>query len=237
MIIILPMAGRGSRFRNAGIDIPKPFISVDGKPMFVHALKSIEGLHYSKIIFIVLKEHYDAFDMNKCLKEAGINNYKLVVIPEVTEGQLATVLAAAEYFNLDEDVLILSSDTYVKSPLVRDIVYKKPHCEGIISVAKLPGSQWSFAEVDDNNEVSRVAEKERISDYASTGLYYFSNGKHLLKYASEMISKKEKTRNEYYVIPVYQKFIDDGKMVSISIAEEMWDMGTPDALEEYLKNH
>lgn len=237
MIVVLPMAGRGSRFRNAGIDIPKPFITVDGKPMFVHALKSIEGIDYSKIIFIVLKEHYDAFDMNQCLKDAGIEKYKLVVIPEVTEGQLATVLTAAEYFNLDEDVLILSSDTYVKSPLVKDIIYRKRNCHGIISVAELPGSQWSFAKVNDKNEVSRVAEKERISDYASTGIYYFSKGNELVKYSSEMISKKEKTRNEYYVIPVYQKFIDHGKMISISIADEMWDMGTPEALEEYLRHH
>jgi UDP-N-acetylglucosamine diphosphorylase / glucose-1-phosphate thymidylyltransferase / UDP-N-acetylgalactosamine diphosphorylase / glucosamine-1-phosphate N-acetyltransferase / galactosamine-1-phosphate N-acetyltransferase len=81
--------------------------------------------------------------------------------------------------------------------------------------------------------VLEVAEKVRISDHASTGLYYFASGRELLTVADEMIAKQEMTNGEYYVIPVYQKYIQRGWRVQIAIASEMHDMGTPEALAAF----
>lgn len=229
------MAGSGSRFKDSAYSVPKPFIPVLGRPMFMHALRSIDGLPYSLIVFIVQKEHTKFFDINESLRNAGIPNYKVIELNGVTEGQLSTVLTGRELLRTEEDILILSSDTYVESDLSFDIKNRKPDCSGIISVAEMPGDQWSFARVNENGEVDRVAEKERISSLASTGLYYFSNGNNFLKYSDEIIKNKEKTRDEYYVIPVYQKFINAGEKISVSVARKVWDMGTPSALDEYCK--
>jgi len=154
----------------------------------------------------------------------------------VTEGQLCTVLAARDWITKDEDLLIASADTYVISPLANNIAQRAADCRGIISVARLPGERWSFARVDEQGHVVEVAEKIRISDYASTGLYYFSNGCEFVKFADEIIAKQEKTRGEYYVIPVYQKYIDKGCNIGISIAQEMWDMGMPEAAAQFEKS-
>lgn len=236
MIVIVPMAGRGSRFAGSYIGRPKPLVEVDGEWMVFLALRSLDGISFRKIVFVVLEEHEASFSVSSAVRTHFGNQALVVTIPEVTEGQLCTVLAAREYLNSDEDVLITSADTYVVSGLGRDIVNKKPNCKGIISVAKLAGDRWSFARTDVDGRVLEVAEKVRISDHASTGLYYFSHGSDLVNYGEEMIRKGEKTRGEYYVIPVYQKFIEQGLRVDISPASEMWDMGTPEALEEYQRH-
>lgn len=232
MKIVMPMAGRGSRFADRGILTPKPVIDVNGEPMLAWALKSITGLAYSKIVFIILKEHDDEHDLAAWLKHYD-PNCEIVMLEGVTEGQLATVLTARDYINDDEDVLVMSCDTYVKSDLTQHVQGRADDVEGLISVADMPGDRWSFARVDDDGNVVEVAEKVRISDHASTGMYYFSHGNRLVEVGEEMIRNQEKTRGEYYVIPVYQKFLERGWKVGISEAEEMWDMGTPEALATF----
>ncbi len=234
MIIVLPMAGRGSRFEGHGYQRPKPLILVNGVPMFVKSLASIKGVPHSKLVIVALKEHEDAFGIRHYIQEYGIANTELVLIEEVTQGQLCTVLAAREFIDKEEDILIIGSDTIVDSSIGRDIQHKDSQCKGLISVADMPGDRWSFAAVDTQGKVYQVAEKQRISSHASTGMYYFSNGREFVSYSDEMISNKETTKGEYYVIPVYQKMIAKGELVGISQANAMWDLGTPDALNDYL---
>ena len=132
----------------------------------------------------------------------------------------------------------MASDTLVISPLLAGDIDQSlsKGWGGLISVADLPSDRWSFARTDQEGKVIEVAEKVRISDHASTGLYYFSQGKELVAKGQEMIQRREKTRGEYYVIPVYQKFIDTGKNIGISQATAVWDMGTPEAKSEFEKN-
>lgn len=234
MILLVPMAGRGARFQAASPDVPKPLVDVGGEPMVFRALRSLDGLQFSRVIFIMLEEHERRFRFSE-LARARFGSYvEIVLLPGVTEGQLCTVLAAKEYINNEEDVLMSSSDTYVVSQVGQDIANKKAECRGIISVANLAGDRWSFARTDETGKVIEVAEKVRISDYASTGLYYFTHGHDLVEVGEEMIRNGEKTRGEYYVIPAYQKFIGRGWRVDISLASEMWDMGTPEAMAEFV---
>jgi dTDP-glucose pyrophosphorylase len=235
MKVIVPMAGRGSRFKNVGEMTPKPLIPVLGKPMLYWALKSIDGIEYSQLVFIALKEHEVNFGLKTLLHELYGNNVTLILIDEVTEGQLCTVLAAEEHLNSSEDILITSSDTFVKSKIGEHISRKADDCAGLISVANLPGDRWSFAKVDETGRVTEVAEKRRISNYASTGLYYFANGYDFLTEAKRIIENKEKTQGEYYVIPVYQKLIERGLKIEISLADEVYDMGTPASLKQSIQ--
>ena len=235
MKVIVPMAGRGSRFKNVGEMTPKPLIPVLGKPMLYWALKSIDGIEYSQLVFIALKEHEVNFGLKTLLHELYGNNVTLILIDEVTEGQLCTVLAAEEHLNSSEDILITSSDTFVKSKIGEHISRKADDCAGLISVANLPGDRWSFAKVDETGRVTEVAEKRRISNYASTGLYYFANGYDFLTEAKRIIENKEKTQGEYYVILVYQKLIERGLKIEISLADEVYDMGTPASLKQSIQ--
>jgi UDP-N-acetylglucosamine diphosphorylase / glucose-1-phosphate thymidylyltransferase / UDP-N-acetylgalactosamine diphosphorylase / glucosamine-1-phosphate N-acetyltransferase / galactosamine-1-phosphate N-acetyltransferase len=234
MVVVIPMAGRGSRYSNEGYEIPKPLIPVAGKPMILWALKSLAGLVVSRYIFVLLKEHEERFNVKELIRKSIQQNVEFVLLDDVTEGQLCTVLAAKELLEKDEDVLIASSDTLVENELNKDI--KDKHFEGIISVSNLTGDQWSFARTNESGQVVEVAEKVRISDHASTGLYYFRRASDLIFFGEQMLANKEKTRNEYYVIPLYQKMIEAGMPIGISIAKAMWDMGTPAAKENFEKH-
>ena len=240
MILIVPMAGRGLRFAEHGMQTPKPLIPVAGRPMFAWALQSLNAIPRSRLIFIALKEHEQFFGLKNLLNENVIEPYNLVLLDAVTEGQLCTVFAARPWLETDESVLVASADTYVQSSLANDIRSQPADCHGLISVAEMPGERWSFARTNNEGWVVEVAEKVRISGHASTGLYYFSSGRELLEIGDEMISQQEKTHDEYYIIPVYQKYIQRGWKVGISKSKEMWDMGTPEALnafERYLQKN
>jgi NDP-sugar pyrophosphorylase family protein len=231
MIVVMPMAGRGSRFSSKGFAKPKPLIEVAGKPMFEWALQSLKGLEVRLLIVIALKDHEYNFEISKKLSQIWIGQFQLITIEGVTEGQLCTVLTAEELINRDEGVLIISSDTMVVSEIAKDIQNIKKGVKGLISVLNLPGEQWSFAKTNLEGIVTEVAEKKRISDHASTGMYYFSSGEEFIKFGKKMILENKRTNGEFYIIPVYNELIAHQKIVGISFANEMWDMGTPEAKE------
>lgn len=231
----MPMAGRGSRFSGSGYNRPKPLIEVNGIPMFLLALKSLQNVDYSEIIFVTLEEHEENYKVSDYVKKHLTASFKLVTLKDITEGQLCTVLAAKDFIETDEDILIISSDTIVLSNIGFDIRNKSNNCAGLISVADMPGDRWSFAKINEAGAVIEVAEKVRISNHASTGLYYFANGKKFCELAQELIDSNERTRNEFYVIPLYQKYISQGDFVGITLAYEMYDLGTPESLASYLR--
>ena len=164
MIVVMPMAGRGSRFAGHGVARPKPLIPVAGKPMFAWALRSLDGLAYSRIVFVVLAQEEAHFGVTALVRRYAGDHAAVVLLDEVTQGQLCSVLAARDYLDGDGGVLIASSDTYVRTDLARDIARCRSMCHGLISVADLPGDRWSFARTDESGAVVEVAEKVRISD-------------------------------------------------------------------------
>lgn len=237
MIAVMPMAGRGSRFSGSEYNRPKPLISVDGVPMFIRALASLDGIEFSRLIIIALKEHEEKYGIRNQVKEHLAYPVDFVFLDDVTEGQLCTINAARQWIDTPEDILIVSSDTIIVSDLNKTIAHRSDDCKGIISVIDIPGEQWSFAKTNDEGRVIEVAEKVKISNHASTGLYYFSSGAEFCFFTDEILQKKEKTRGEYYVMPLYTKYISQGHKIILSPATEMWDLGTPESLERYLASH
>lgn len=233
MNVVMPMAGKGSRFAGTGDHRPKPLVLVGGHPMFAWALLSLSGIPYSRVIVVALEVHEREFGISDILPRYVEGATELVTIQDVTEGQLCTVFAARELINREEDLLVMSSDTYVESNLGADIQRRASDCHGLIAVINVPGDRWSFAKADAGGRVTAVSEKVRISDHASTGQYYFSNGAEFVSLSEEMIARKEKTGGEYYVMPLYRKYLERGLRIDISRATEMWDMGTPDAFRKF----
>jgi dTDP-glucose pyrophosphorylase len=235
MLLIIPLAGKGSRYANMGYTRPKPLIDVFGKPMLYYAFQSVKDVPYEKVIFIALKEHEQDYGISKLIKEQIVTDFELVLLDDVTEGQLCTVLSASHYFKPNQSILIAASDSYVVSGLADEL--RSTQTDGIISVINFPGEQWSFARTDEIGRVVEVAEKMRISDHASTGIYYFKDAIRFEQLARKQIQQKETTKGEYYIMPLYNKLIRDGALIELSHAHEMWDMGTPEAklfFEKYL---
>ena len=232
-LLIIPLAGRGSRYANVGYTTPKPLIEINGKPMLFHAFQSVKNVLYEKVIFIALKEHELAYKVSKLIKEQIVNDFELILLDNVTEGQLCTVLKASKYFKTNQSILIAASDSFIESSISEDIQNSK--ADGIISVINIPGEQWSFAKINQHGKVIEVAEKSRISDYASTGLYYFRDSFRFQQQAEILLKNKVTTKGEYFVMPLYNQLIAEGANIELSHAKAMWDMGTPDAKAKFEK--
>jgi NDP-sugar pyrophosphorylase family protein len=231
MLLVIPLAGRGTRYSNVGYTTPKPLIEVVGKPMLYHAFQSVKNVKYSKLVFIALSEHEKLFGVRKLIQEQITENFELILLDEVTEGQLCTVLKAAPYFKENEGLLIAASDSYIESNIGYEI--NNSDADGIISVIDMPGEQWSFAKTNDEGNVIEVAEKVKISNHASTGIYYFNNSKKFELEARKIIGNKETNKGEYYIMPLFNKLIKKGAIIKLSNATAMWDMGTPEAKQKF----
>jgi UDP-N-acetylglucosamine diphosphorylase / glucose-1-phosphate thymidylyltransferase / UDP-N-acetylgalactosamine diphosphorylase / glucosamine-1-phosphate N-acetyltransferase / galactosamine-1-phosphate N-acetyltransferase len=234
MNIVMPMAGRGRRFAEMGIDAPKPLIDVRGRPMYAWATESLPLELASRLIFICLQEHL----LNRELADDIRSRYEplrpeIIPLGEVTEGQACTVLKAAAWIDNDEPLLIYNADTYCRSALSKRLLDLPAHVAGLIGVFHAPGDKWSFARADAHGRVLEVTEKRRISEWASTGLYYFRRGRDFVEHARRMIGDNERSGGEFYVAPIYNRLIAAGAEILIDPAEEVWVLGTPEDLRHF----
>src|SRR3990172_9238674 len=117
MNLVIPMAGRGSRFVEAGYTMPKPLIVCNGKTLLEWSMTSLPVDLVDKIIYVCLKEHLDSFsELERLLKKvSGGKTHKIIPIPEVTSGQMITVMKAKEFIDNNDGLIIYNIDTYFKS--------------------------------------------------------------------------------------------------------------------------
>ena len=91
----------------------------------------------------------------------------------------------------------------------------------------------SFVKLNEKGFVEQVKEKEKISDYASTGLYVFTKAEQFFKVGQEMIKNRKKVKNEYYVTEIYNMLLKSNAIFEIDIAEEFIPLGTPNDLKKF----
>ncbi len=234
--VIIPMAGAGSRFAQAGYSFPKPLIDVKGKPMIqvVAEMLNIEANY----VYVVQKEHRAKYNLDTLLNLIT-PGCKIVETEGVTEGAACTALLAKEHIDTDAPLLFANSDQHIVWNST-EFFYKmnETDVDGGILCFKGTHPKWSFAKVDENNKVVEVAEKNPISDNATVGMYYWKRGSDFVKYAEQMIEKDIRVNNEFYVCPVYNEAIQDDKHISCFMIEkdDMWGLGTPEELTYYLEN-
>ena len=232
MNIVIPMAGNGSRFKEAGYDLPKPLIDINGKPMIQLVVENL-NIKEANYIFLVQSEHYKNYNLDVLLNKIK-PNCQIIVIDRVTEGAACTTLMAKKYIDNDIPLLIANSDQYIEWDSEIFINDFSKYDAGIVTF-KDNHPKWSYAKVDDFGYVSEVAEKQVISDQATVGIYYWTNGKEYVKYALQMIDKDIRVNNEFYVCPVFNEAILDNKKIIIKEVEKMYGLGTPADLQVFLQ--
>ena len=232
MNILIPMAGAGSRFEKAGYTFPKPLIEVHGKPMIQ---KVVENLNLKgRYIFIVQKEHYERYALNYLLPLIA-PGCEIVQVDQMTEGAACTTLLAKKFIDNDAPLVTANSDQFIEfeDGWQNDLLSSK---DGHILTFKATHPKWSFAKVSDGL-VSEVAEKKPISDTATVGVYHWSKGSDYVKYAEQMIAKDIRVNNEFYVCPVFNEAIQDGKSIGTIPVKRMWGLGTPEDLRTFLSDY
>jgi capsule biosynthesis phosphatase len=240
-IFVIPMAGKGQRFKDEGILEPKFLVETKGRTLFEWSLEGLPLDIASKVIFVCLNEHEKKYNIKNFIrknieKKFPELNHEIIFLDKTTRGQVETVLHAKEHINNDSTLVIYNIDTYFLSTRLKSklLTIKNTNIDGILGAFNSNDSKLSFIELD-SEFVKRTKEKEPISDIASTGLYVFNHGKDFVDAAEFMLSSRLNTDNEYYVSELYNILIKRGKKFVIDLADNFSPLGTPDDIKKFEK--
>jgi HAD superfamily hydrolase (TIGR01509 family) len=235
MNVVIPMAGNGSRFQQAGYTFPKPLIEVNGKPMIQVVIENLAV--DANFIFIVQKEHRQKYNLDSMLPLIS-PGCKIVEVEKVTEGAACTVLLAKEFINNDDPLVIANSDQFVEWNSL-DFFYKmnEQNLDAGIVTFNSNHPKWSYAKLDDDDFVIEVAEKKPISNLATVGIYWWKKGSDFVKFSEQMIDKNIRVNNEFYVCPVFNEAIESNLKIKTFDIPKMWGLGTPEDLRYYEENY
>lgn len=235
--IVIPMAGAGSRFVDAGFSMPKPFVDVCGVVMIERVLNNLK-MDNARYILIVRDEHLvsEKSSFERLRKEY---NCEILTVDKLTEGAACTILLSCWLINNDEPLLLANSDQIVEMDLgdfIRDSVERK--LDGSILTFPASHSKWSYAKIDSTGHLIELREKEVISEHATVGLYYYQRGRDFVNSAIQMIANNDRVNNEFYTAPAYNYAVEKGLIIGIYGIEEsqMYGLGTPEDLEIYIEH-
>jgi hypothetical protein len=233
--VLIPMAGAGSRFSSAGYSFPKPLIEVKGKPMIQIVVDNLNM--DANYIYVVQKSHREKYNLDTLLNLIT-PGCKVVEIEGITEGAACTALLAMEFIDNDNPLFFANSDQFAEWDS-NEFMYKmnETQADGGIVTFEATHPKWSFVKVNEHGLVSEVAEKKPISNKATVGFYYWKKGSDFVKYAKSMVEKDIRVNNEFYVCPVYNQAIEDGKKIRVYEIEKMWGLGTPEDLAYFIENN
>ena len=191
--VLIPMAGAGSRFEQAGYTFPKPLIDVKGRPMIQVVTDNLNIK--ANYIYVVQKDHRKKYNLDTLLNLIT-PGCKIVEVEGVTEGAACTALLAKEYIDNDKPLFFANSDQFVEWDS-NEFLYKmnETEADGGMVTFKATHPKWSFAKLNSEGLVTEVAEKNPISDTATVGYYYWKNGSDFVKYAEQMIDNNIRVNN------------------------------------------
>ena len=234
------MAGDGRRFKDEGFKTPKPFIEINGLPMVIRAAQCLPKADYW--IFIAREEHLLYYDFEKVLS-FYFSNFKIIVLNELSDGQLSTCLTSRNYLNSDDTLTFGACDN--------SMIYDRSKYENILasgdsiiwtfrnnlSVLQDP-DMYGWVVSKDGINVDNISCKKSISnnpilDHAIVGTFYFKNADTFLKNADALIKKNRRINNEFYLDLVIDEAILGGLTVKIFEINKYICWGTPKDLNDY----
>ena len=228
--VVITMAGRGQRFRDAGYDVPKFTIEVHGRTLFAWSLASLSSWSAAgaRFVFVVRREDdVTAFVTDQC-RTLGITSFDVVELDGTTDGQATTVMAAGPLItDTGAALLIYNIDTHVR-PGALDA--RRVRGDGWLPCFPGLGPAWSFARADADGRVVEVREKVRISDDATVGLYWFrSFARFRDVYGASHRQAERPEAAERYVAPLYNLLLAEGGSVFLDRlpAHAVVPLGTP----------
>lgn len=233
--IVVPMAGRGSRFADAGYTVPKPLIPVGGKPMIQWVIDNVRPARQHRFTFICLAEHLETYPDVPATLRRLCPGCHIVTVNQVTEGAACTVLLAKNIINNEDALMIANADQFVDLSIddyLEEMDRKK--ADGIIMTFWSDHPKWSYCRMRPDGTVGQVVEKEVVSNEATVGIYNFRRGSDFVRAAEQMIGSNLRVNNEFYVAPAYDQLIaEERKIVTMPTGREyegMFGLGTPSDL-------
>jgi len=234
MNIIIPIGGIGQRFKEDGYITPKPLINVLGDPMICHLIKGL-SVTENDTITIIYNQDLKSYNFEELIRfKFPDMNLMFISLDGVTKGASETILFGLENLDLemDENFIILDCDTFYDD----DILEKYRGCSNKNTIFYFNDNQelpiFSYIKIE-NEIVTDIMEKVKISNNANTGAYGFSDGITLKRYCERIKNKN----GELYVSLVYKEMLNDGIIIGSENVEKFSCVGTPIQLKSYCESN
>ena len=239
------MSGMSSRFAAGGYTIPKFMIEVDGKKVIEHIVELYPS--DSEFIFIINDEHSKDMELCKYLDELDIDRLTICSVPVHKKGPVYSIEQYQHHIEDDEQVIVNYCDFSMNFNYEDfEEFVNETQCDGCVVCYTgfhphmLGSDNYAFCKVDEHNKISEIREKEpftdnKMTEFASTGTYYFKKGSYVKKYFKELIEKDINIKDEYYVSLVHNLLIEDGLTNLVYEVPHMLQWGTPLDLDMYQK--
>lgn len=228
------MAGLGKRFQMKGFSLPKPLIDINGIPMIVKVLDSLE-LSQAQFLFVIAKNEYS--EHIKSLISSSVKKSKFIEIDYVTEGPACSCLLFREEIDNDEELVIANCDQIMEWDS-ENFLMNVRRFDGAVVTYYNDTDKNSYARIDKRGRVLEIREKEVISNVSLNGVHYWKKGKYFVASTEDMITADDRAPNgEFYVGPTYNYIINKGLTVGIYHIpnQQHHAVGVPVDLENYLK--
>lgn len=239
--IVIPMAGRGSRFAQAGFTAPKPFIPVAGIPMIELVINNLRPATPHRFIFICQQNHLIRYGYRDRLAKMA-PGCEVIGLEHYTDGAACSVLHAAPFIDNASPLLIANADQWVRASIDHFLsMLQSQKLDGLIMTMQSDDPKWSYACLDRHGMVTEVVEKEVVSKEATVGIYAFQRGNDFCRQARSMIRENERSKGEFYVAPVYTRlFLEEQARIGIfrtgQDGDGMHGLGTPEDLAAFLRH-
>ena len=235
--VIIPMAGKATRFQERGHTFPKPLFEIGNRSMIEIVLENLAPPAPVQYTFVCRKEHLSQFYLGDMLRLLA-PGCRVISLENDTAGALCSVLLAVDNLKPDDEILVANGDQFITTSL--EPFYKacrEPGVDGCILTFTATHPRWSFAKTDASGKVVAVAEKRPISKQATVGLYYFRRAQDFIEASERMILKGLTTSGQFFVCPVYNELILAGKNVRTHHLPDgtMHSLGTPEDLDVFMK--
>lgn len=238
--IVLPMAGHGSRFSNAGYLDPKPLIRVGTRTMIETVVGNLRPARPHRFVFVCQAAHLQRYGLERHLRTIA-PGCGIVPIDGVTDGAARTVLMAADWIGADEPLMIANCDQYIDASIddyLADL--DRRELDGGIMTMTARDPKWSYVRLDGDDRIVEVVEKQVVSDEATVGIYNFARGRDFIEAATAMIERDERVNGEFYVAPAYNALIRRGGVLGYynigADRDGMYGLGVPDDLAWFVAN-
>lgn len=227
---LIPLAGRGQRFLDAGYDLPKQMLSCAGSTCWEWTVSSL-NLEDSQVVFIIREESDLLFHLGAFLRDTTPARCQVLTINEHTRGSLETCLHATSSIPADSALTIFTGDVMFRPTYdPRPFIDRASPLDGWLTTFKSNSPEYSYLALDEGGNPVRTAEKLVISDQAIVGIYGFGSLAEFQTLAEEELRRPPQFGTEYYLAPVYNRLLAKGGNIFTEEVAENHIFGTPDEL-------
>lgn len=235
MRIIIPIAGSVS-FKDSDFIYPKPLIDVGDKPLIEYVIDNYSNIEGGTKFCFILKQSLCAeYNLDYVITQLTSDSL-IIRLKNQTKGATCSVLMCIDKIGLDEEVIIANSDQYFLENVNNAIVFFRSHNvdAGLITF-KSVHPRWSFAIIDENENVLETAEKRPISRDAIAGFYYFRNFKTFVDGAYNSILNEDYYNDQIYISSaINQLILQNKKIMAYKINNEnFFSFYTPQKIKEF----